>query len=132
MPCSLSTVPLVRSTTIHGALVVTWYPTGAFPTIEQLNDSCCCATIVERSQRRPKARSSLGGKAEEPSLRNLDLGHRGHRVERRLLPGCVPDMRLVHHVIPAAIQQLVVVLVAQRSILAKSLLVSVASSLACA
>ena len=46
-------------------------------------------------------------------LRQFDLFHRRHDIAVRLLPHGVADVRLVHHVVPLAVEQRVVVIIPQ-------------------
>jgi len=50
---------------------------------------------------------------ERSLLRHLNPAHSGHRVGGWLVPPAVGDVGLVHHVVPLAVEQFVIVLIAE-------------------
>src|SRR6185437_7194465 len=95
------------------------------PAIEQRQRARLLCHRINRSQRKSESPARARQPriprvdAQRPRLRHLHPAHRRHHIHRRIAPCHVSDVRLVHHVIPLAVQQCVVILVAQRRVARK-------------
>jgi len=92
--------------------------------VEDVDGARLAVEAIEDLQRhRKRARrhkgSPFGRDGHVRPGERLHLRHRGHGIHRRIIPCGVADVRLVHHVIPFAMRQLVVVVIAQLGILGK-------------